>query len=110
MYRRVDDTTKNYPWAALTTEERWHSHADGCTHGSAFFTEPPSRSLEKRSDIESHTKLSSCLDDVVPFLEPCVECRREWSDGLPTDSTRGWSICNTSDNRLAELEVCGKED
>ena len=29
VYRRVDDTTKNYPWAALTTEERWHSHAEG---------------------------------------------------------------------------------
>ena len=29
VYRRVDDTTKNYPWAALTTEETWHSHAEG---------------------------------------------------------------------------------
>ena len=29
VYRRVDDTTKNYPWATVTTEERWHSHAEG---------------------------------------------------------------------------------
>ena len=29
VYRRVDDTTKNYPWSALTTEEKWHSHAEG---------------------------------------------------------------------------------
>ena len=29
VYRRVDDTTKNYPWATMTTEERWHSHAEG---------------------------------------------------------------------------------
>ena len=29
VYRRVDDTTKNYQWAAPTTEERWHSHAEG---------------------------------------------------------------------------------
>ena len=29
MYRRVDDTTKNYQWAVPTTEEQWHSHAEG---------------------------------------------------------------------------------
>ena len=29
VHRRVDDTTKNYPWATVTTEERWHSHAEG---------------------------------------------------------------------------------
>ena len=29
VYRRVDDTTKNYPWSAVTTEEKWHSHAEG---------------------------------------------------------------------------------
>ena len=29
VYRRVDDTTKNYPWSTVTTEERWHSHAEG---------------------------------------------------------------------------------
>ena len=29
VYRRVDDTTKNYQWAIPTTEEQWHSHAEG---------------------------------------------------------------------------------
>ena len=29
IYRRVDETTKNYPWSAPTTEEQWHSHAEG---------------------------------------------------------------------------------
>ena len=29
VYRRVDDTTKNYPWSVATTEEKWHSHAEG---------------------------------------------------------------------------------
>ena len=28
-YRRVDDTTNNYPWSLPTTEELWHSHAEG---------------------------------------------------------------------------------
>ena len=29
IYRRVDETTKNYPWSVQTTEERWHPHAEG---------------------------------------------------------------------------------
>ena len=29
IYRRVDETTKNYPWSVPTTEEKWHAHAEG---------------------------------------------------------------------------------
>ena len=29
VYRRVDETTKNFPWSIPTTEEKWHSHAEG---------------------------------------------------------------------------------
>ena len=29
IYRRVDETTKNYPWSVPTTEEKWHTHAEG---------------------------------------------------------------------------------
>ena len=29
VYRRVDDTTNSYPWSLPTTEEVWHSHAEG---------------------------------------------------------------------------------
>ena len=29
VYRRVDATTQNYPWSVQTTEEKWHSHAEG---------------------------------------------------------------------------------
>ena len=29
IYRRVDETTKNYPWSVPSTEEQWHSHAEG---------------------------------------------------------------------------------
>ena len=29
IYRRVDETTKNYPWFTPTTEEKWHAHAEG---------------------------------------------------------------------------------
>ena len=28
IYRRVDETTKNYPWSVPTTEEKWHPHAE----------------------------------------------------------------------------------
>ena len=29
IYRRVDETTKNFPWSVPSTEEKWHSHAEG---------------------------------------------------------------------------------
>ena len=29
VYRRVDETTKDYPWSVPITEERWHPHAEG---------------------------------------------------------------------------------
>ena len=29
VYRRVDETTKSYPWSRPTTEEKWHTHAEG---------------------------------------------------------------------------------
>ena len=102
VYRRVDDTTKNYPWSIVTTEEKWHSH-------SLTLIEPPSRSLEERPNIESYTQLSPSSDDVVSFLEPCIERGREWSDGQSPDSTRGRSICYTGDYWLAKLEVCEKK-
>ena len=35
VYRRVDETTKNFPWSMPTTEEKWHTHAEGCLDGCA---------------------------------------------------------------------------
>ena len=29
VYRRVDETTKNYLWSVPTAEEKWHAHAEG---------------------------------------------------------------------------------
>ena len=48
-------------------------------------------------------------DDVLPFVESCIECGRKWLNGLSPDSARRGSICNTGDNRLAKLEVCRKK-
>ena len=29
VYRRVDESTKHFPWSVPTTEEKWHTHAEG---------------------------------------------------------------------------------
>ena len=29
IYRRVDESTKTFPWSMPTTEEKWHAHAEG---------------------------------------------------------------------------------
>ena len=109
VYRRVDDTTKNYLWAAPTTEEQWHSHAEGALMVALSSLNLPAEAWKGARILRAIPKLSSCLDDVIPFLEPCVECRREWFNGILTGSAGGWPICDTSDDWLAELEVCGKK-
>ena len=48
-------------------------------------------------------------DDVLSFVESCLECGRKWSDGLSPDSARRGSICYSGDHRLAKLEVCRKK-
>ena len=53
--------------------------------------------------------MSPSVDDVVSFVEPCIECGREWVNGLSPDSARRGSICYPGDNWLAELEVCRKK-
>ena len=112
VYRQVDDTTKNYPWSIATTEEKWHSHAERVLMVALTSSESPSRSLEKCQDIESSAKLSPSSDDVLSFVESCVECGRKKSDDLSPDSARRGSICYSGDNRLAKLdsmEVCGEK-
>ena len=59
IYRRVDDTTKNYPWSVPTTGEKWHTHAEGRRlDGSIDNIEPSHRSMEKRPVVESSAQLS----------------------------------------------------
>ena len=108
VYRRVDDTTKNYQWAIPTTEEQWHSHAEGALMVALSSLNLPAEAWKGARILRAIPKLSSCIDDVIPFLESRAECGREWFDGVFAGSTRSWSICDTSDHWLAELEVCSK--
>ena len=50
IYRRVDETTKNFPWSMPTTEEKWHAHAEGVL-----------------------MVLSASVDDGIPYAESCIE-------------------------------------
>ena len=56
IYRRVDETTKNYPWSVSTTEEKWHAHAEGVLMVALTTLNLPTE--EKCSAVESSTQLS----------------------------------------------------
>ena len=53
IYRRVNETTKNYPWSVPTTEEKWHTRARRCLDDSINHSESSCGSMEKRPIVES---------------------------------------------------------
>ena len=106
VYRRVDGTTKNYPWSALTTEEKWHSHAEGALMVALSSLNLPAEAWKSARILRAIPNCRLVLMMSYHFLSPALSVEE---NGLTTDSTGGWTICDTGDNRLVELEVCRKK-
>ena len=53
VYRRVDETTKNFPWSLPTTEEKWHAHAEGVLMVALTTLNLPTEAWKKRKTLES---------------------------------------------------------
>ena len=106
VYRRVDDTTKNYPWATVTTEERWHSHAEGALMVALTSLNLPAEAWKSARILRAIPNCRLVLMMSYHLLEPCVERGREWPHGISSESTGHRSICYAGDYRLAKLEVC----
>ena len=87
IYRRVDETTKNYPWSVPTTEEKWHPHAEGILMVALTTLNFPTGSMEERPVVESSSQLPFSAYASLPHAEPRIECRRDWSDGLSPNTT-----------------------
>ena len=66
VYRRVDETTNSYPWPLPTTEEIWHSHAEGVLMVALTNMNLPQEAWRS-------AQLQTCLDACVSSVEPSVE-------------------------------------
>ena len=105
VYRRVDDTTKNYQWAIPTTEEQWHSHAEGALMVALSSLNLPAEAWKGARILRAIPNCRLVLMMSYHFLSPALSVEEKWFNGIFAGSTRGWSICDTGDHWLTELEV-----
>ena len=78
IYRRVDETTDNYPRSKPTTQEVWHCHVEGVPMVALNRMNLPIEVMAKCKTSQGYFKLSSYLDVVPSQNEPCFEYRRSW--------------------------------
>ena len=72
VYRRVDDTTKNYPWATVTTEERWHSRAEGALMVALTSLNPPAEAWKSARILRAIPNCRLVLMISYNFLSPAL--------------------------------------
>ena len=96
VYRRVDDTTKNYPWSIPTTEEKWHTHAEGVLMVALTTLNLPAEAWKSARLLRAVPNYRLVLMLSYHMLSPAL-------------SGESRTINCASDLRFAELEVCWKE-
>ena len=110
VYRRVDNTTKAFPWSHPTTKEKCHTHAEGVLMVALTNLNVPPEAWRSarllRAIRNANSKLQTSSHVGLPFAQPCIEHRRSWSYDIPANTTCCKTICITSNIWLAELEVC----
>ena len=72
VYRRVDDTTKNYPWSAVTTEEKWHSHAEGALMVALTSLNLPAEAWKSARILRAIPNCRLVLMMAYHFLSPAL--------------------------------------
>ena len=106
IYRRVDETTKNFPWSVPTTEEKWHVHAEGVLMVALTTLNLPVEAWKSARLLRAVPNCRSSIDACIPHAQPSAKCGRDWFDGLSPVSARGRIIYCTSDIWTSELEMC----
>ena len=119
VYRRVDDTTKNYQWAIPTTEEQWHSHAEGALMVALSSLNLPAEAWKGARILRAIPNCRLVLMMSYHFLSPALSVEENglmaYLQAPPeagpsvTQVTTGLQNWKCAGRRLAELEVCRKE-
>ena len=86
-YRRVDETTKNYPWSVPTTEEKWHTHAEGVLMVALTTLNLPAEAWKSARLLRAVPNCRLVLMLAYHMLSPRVECRGDWSNVLSSNPT-----------------------
>ena len=111
VYRRVDDSTKNFPWSAPapTTEEKWHTHAEGVLMVALTTLNLPTEAWKSARLLRAVPKCRLVLMLAYHMLSPALSVEENWTDGLSPVTTRGWTIHCANHDWTSELEMCRKK-
>ena len=109
IYRRVDETTKNYPWSVPTTEEKWHTHAEGVLMVALTTLNPHAEAWKSAHLLRAVPNCRLVLMLAYHMLSPALSVEETGLMAyLQTPPEAGPSVVQVI-FWIAELEVCGKE-
>ena len=109
VYQRVDETTKNFPWSVPTTEERWHSHAEGVLMVALTTLNLPIEAWKSARLLRAVPNCRLVLMLAYHMLSPALSVEETGLMAYLQTPPGGRSIHCASHNRIAKLEVCRKE-
>ena len=72
VYRRVDVVTHTYPWSAQTTEEKWHSHAEGALMVALSSLKLPAEAWKSARILRAIPNCRLVLMMAYHFLSPAL--------------------------------------
>ena len=113
VYRRVDATTTNYPWSMATTEEKWHSHAEGVLMVALTSVNLPSEAWKSARILRavpncrlilmmSYHSLSPALSVEEKGLMAYLQTPPDAGQSI-TQVTTGLQNCKCAGRRLVEI-------
>ena len=109
IYRRVDGSTKNFPWSTPTIEEKWHTHAEAVLMVALTTLNLPTEAWKSARFLRAVPNCRLVLMLACHMLKPCVECGRNWIDGISPDTTGSRTIHCASYIWTSELEMRWKK-
>ena len=102
----MDETTKNYPWSVPTTEEKWHTHAEGVLMVALTTLNLPAEAWKSARLLRAVPNCRLVLTLAYHMLSPALSV--EETGLMAYLQTPGPSVVQVT-FWIAELEVCWKE-
>ena len=109
VYRRVDETTRAYPWYQPTTEEVWHAHAEGVLMVALTNLNLPPEAWKSARLLRAVPNCQLVLTLAYHLLSPALSIEEAGLMAFFANTTRCMPICIPSHIRFSKLEACRKK-
>ena len=109
IYRRVDDSTKNFPWSAPTTEEKWHTHAEGVLMVALTTLNLPTEAWKSARLLRAVPNCRLVLMLAYHMLSPALSVEETGLMAYSPDTSRGWTVHCANYDGTSQLEMRRKK-